>query len=268
MQLNDLPWNIDFAVRERLEDCRSTRQPSPIFTACAFDIFEVIEQVNAGLVYASLRNDTGKSCQHIAAQYGSCGVLRILVAIHSIEITVDVVKAAARNRGSGKEVMALLLERRGDQVEITEDVVKAAARNRGSGKEVMALLLEKRGDQVEITEDVVKAAARNRGSGREVMALLLEKRGDQVEITEEVVKAAAGNWLDGKDMMALLLEKRGDQVEITEEAVASVRENKSTKGFVDKTTITRSCGQVSWALGTISALVLLLLVGFQGVLKT
>ncbi len=50
-------------------------------------------------------------------------------------------------------MMALLLEH-GD-IPITEEVVKAAARNRRSGKEVMALLLE-HGD-IPITEEVVKA---------------------------------------------------------------------------------------------------------------
>jgi hypothetical protein len=44
------------------------------------------------------------------------------------------VKAAASNRRNGKEVMALLLDRRGDRIEVTEDVVKAAARNWRIGK--------------------------------------------------------------------------------------------------------------------------------------
>ena len=55
----------------------------------------------------------------------------------------------------------MLLDRRGDQIQITEDVVKAAASNWENGKEVMALLLDRRGDQIQITEDVVKAAASN-----------------------------------------------------------------------------------------------------------
>jgi hypothetical protein len=38
--------------------------------------------------------------------------------------------------------MALLLERRGDEVKITDEVVKAAAGNKRSGGEVMTLLLE------------------------------------------------------------------------------------------------------------------------------
>ena len=58
-------------------------------------------------------------------------------------------------------MMELLLDRGGDQIQITEDVVKAAASNWRNGEEMMALLLDRRGDQIQITEDVVKAAASN-----------------------------------------------------------------------------------------------------------
>lgn len=62
-----------------------------------------------------------------------------------------------------------------ERVLITEEVVKAAAGNLWSGKEVMMLLLEKRGADVVITEEVVKAAAGNKYSGEKVMMLLLDK---------------------------------------------------------------------------------------------
>ncbi|CAD6446264.1 b7a5bf77-39d6-4c44-a99b-040df980e6b2, partial [Sclerotinia trifoliorum] len=68
-----------------------------------------------------------------------------------------------------KEIMMLLLEKRGAEVVITEEVVKAAAENRYSGKEIMMLLLEKRGAEVVITEEVVKAAAENRKSGSRLL---------------------------------------------------------------------------------------------------
>jgi len=145
-------------------------------------------------------------------------VLRELLdhaTIQRIKVTDKVVKVAAGNTGSGKEVMELLLEKRGNEVEITTEVVKAVAVN--GGKEVMELLLEKRGNEVEITTEVVKAAVGNY-RGKEVMELLLEKRGNEVEITTEVVKAAVGSYR-GKEVMELLLEKRGNEVEITAEVV-------------------------------------------------
>jgi hypothetical protein len=105
-----------------------------------------------------------------------------------IPMTEEVVKAAAENEQTGEEVMALLL----DRIPITGVMVSMVA-GRFDGK-VMALLLDRRGDQITITKEVVKAAAGNSQSGKEVMALLLDRRGDQVAITEEVVKAAMGNY--------------------------------------------------------------------------
>ena len=55
--------------------------------------------------------------------------------------------AATTNDSNSKEVITLLLDRRGDEVHITSDVVKAAAKNSGSGKKVIALLLDWRGDK-------------------------------------------------------------------------------------------------------------------------
>ena len=121
---------------------------------------------------------------------------------HAAQITE---KEVVRIAQSSKEVMMLLLDRRGGNVPITEGVVKAAAGNEGSGEGIMTLLLNQRGSDVPITEGVVKAAAGNKGSGEGIMALLLNQRGGDVLITEGVVKAAAGNKGWGEGIMALLL---------------------------------------------------------------
>ncbi|KAK4205473.1 ankyrin repeat-containing domain protein [Triangularia verruculosa] len=109
--------------------------------------------------------------------------------------------------------MTLLLNRRGDQINITEEVVKAAAGNWQNGKEVMTLLLDRRGDQITITEEVVKAAAGNEGNGKEVMTLLLDRRGDHITITEEVVKAAA---TCGQNLVLSLL-RENDLISVQDE---------------------------------------------------
>jgi hypothetical protein len=44
--------------------------------------------------------------------------------------------------------MTLLLQQRGEKVKVTEEVVKAAAGNWSSGKELMELLLQQRGAQL------------------------------------------------------------------------------------------------------------------------
>ncbi|KAF4455375.1 Vegetative incompatibility protein HET-E-1 [Fusarium austroafricanum] len=183
-----------------------------------------------------------------AASSGYASVISVLLDLGG-KVTAAVTQAAAGNSGNGKDVMALLLDRRGDEITITEEVVKTAAGNYRNGKKVMALLLDRRGDEISITEkvvsiiaksfdkeimellldrrgdeititeEVVKAAAGNYGNGKKVMALLLDRRGDEITITEEVVKAAAGNSWNGKDVMELLLDRRGDEITITEEVV-------------------------------------------------
>jgi hypothetical protein len=83
-----------------------------------------------------------------------------------------VVKAAAGNSENSKNVMALLLDRRGDNVKITEEVVKVAGNSLNS-KEVMTLLLHQRGEDVKITEEVVKSVAK---TGHESVLNLLKQR--------------------------------------------------------------------------------------------
>ncbi|CZR65557.1 uncharacterized protein PAC_15457 [Phialocephala subalpina] len=61
----------------------------------------------------------------------------------------------------GQEVMSLLRNQRGAEVQITEEVVIAAAGNASSGQKVIALLLDQRGAEVKITEEVLKEAASN-----------------------------------------------------------------------------------------------------------
>ncbi|KAK2732923.1 hypothetical protein FQN57_002444, partial [Myotisia sp. PD_48] len=112
-------------------------------------------------------------------------------------------------RAGHEEILSFLIYKADKDVKILECVTIAAAGNTRNGEKIMALLLDRRGDQVTITEEVVKAAARN-WNGEEIMTLLLDRRGDQVTITEEVVKAAARNW-NGEKIMTLLLDRRGDQ---------------------------------------------------------
>lgn len=119
------------------------------------------------------------------------------------------VETIAANTENGREMMALLLEYRGDEIKITEKVVKAAAENSKSGKEVMELLLELQGDEVNITEEVIQVVTGNTENGKEVLMLLLDRKGNDIQITEEVIRAAAYNENYGKEIIRLLLEHGG-----------------------------------------------------------
>ncbi|GFF75827.1 vegetative incompatibility protein HET-E-1 [Aspergillus udagawae] len=209
------------------------------------------------LIDRDFRTPNGVTPLEEGARHGKIYTVGTLLSYMSEKEIIHqrVIEAAARTSENGRDIMALLLERRGDQIQITEDVVKAAARNWSSGEDIIILLLEQRGDQIQITEDVVKAAADNWISGKDIMALLLDRQGDQVhltkkvvatiikqfdksvvallidqqayqiQITEDILKAAAGNERSGKDIMTLLLEQRGDQIQITEGVVKAAADN-------------------------------------------
>ena len=175
-------WGIPCLVHFGLTNMTKITEPS---NSCAS---------SKGFDNADFKTENGVTPLEEAVRAGQIDVTAIFLEKIMPGMVIDLkVLLAAASIENAKEMMALLLDRRGDQIQITEDVVKAAASNWGNGKEVMALLLDRRGDQIQITEDVVKAAASNYGNGKEVMALLLDRRGDQIQITEDVVKAAASN---------------------------------------------------------------------------
>lgn len=143
-----------------------------------------------------------------------------------IQITEGVVKAAAENERWGKDVMTVLLQR-GDETQVTEEAVIQIARS--FDREVMKLLLEKKGAGVQITKGVVRAAAENKGLGGDVMRVLLQG-GDEVRVTEEAVSQIAG--LFDREMMELLLQKKGADVQITEEVVRAASRNDQGEGVI------------------------------------
>lgn len=103
----------------------------------------------------------------------------------NIQITEGVVQAAAENREWGRGAMTVLLQGV-DEIRITEEaVIKIAGL---FDREMMELLLEKKGANVQITEEVVRAAARNDG-GEGVISFLLEQGGDRVQNIVKTIDA-------------------------------------------------------------------------------
>lgn len=98
--------------------------------------------------------------------------------------------------GRHDHVMKALLEKRGDDIQITPEMVVAAAGNWESGEGVMKILLEKPGGDIKITPEVVVAAAENGGSGEGVMKILLEERGGDIQMRLEWKKILRGNYAE------------------------------------------------------------------------
>ena len=91
------------------------------------------------------KTENGVTPLEEAVRAGQIGVTAIFLEkiMPGAVMDLKMLLAAASTEKNAKEMMALLLDRRGDQIQITEDVVKAAASNIGNGKAVMALLLDR-----------------------------------------------------------------------------------------------------------------------------
>lgn len=146
-----------------------------------------------------------------AARAGKYEIMVILLQHppSTMNIKPAVVVAAAANKIHGERLIESLFgNRQKNQIQITANVLEAAARNEGKGKEIMELLLDRLGNNVEISENLVKIAASNWRNAK-VMALLLGKHGDQIKITKDVMRAA--RKCKNEEMMRLLnseLERR------------------------------------------------------------
>ncbi|OCL07799.1 hypothetical protein AOQ84DRAFT_389280 [Glonium stellatum] len=186
-------WDVRMALEDTVPTANSALFAG-LLIACAFDFEEYIEDmVGRAVLTIQCVNTQGRSPLHVAARNGSCASLSRLLEQDRqyIEITEGVVKAAAGNRRSGKEVMALLLNRRGADVRITEEVVKAAAGNWSSGKEVMALLLDQQEVNIQIIEQVIVLIIKS--FNKNIVILLFNRQEADVQITKKVVKAAIEN---------------------------------------------------------------------------
>jgi hypothetical protein len=169
--------------------------------------FEITEEV------LSAAADTGVEAIELLLQ--RCG--------SRFRITEPVLKAAVGG-WKAKEVTAMLLEQRSDEINITEEVLKTAASVEGGETHALGMLLKQPCDPSNITEDVFEAAAGNEGHGMEMVKLLLDNCARHVKITERIFKAAAGNW-KGEKIIALLFEYGGDESEVTPEVLQAAAEN-------------------------------------------
>jgi hypothetical protein len=145
--------------------------------------------------------------------YGKEVMALLLTQRADVPITEEMVVGIVRRMD--ETVVAILLEQRGADVQITEEVVEAAAGNWKSGRNVTTLLLNYQETDLQITKGMIMAAANNGGDGKEVMTLLLDRRGANAQIAEEVVIAVVEHM--DEDEVALLLEQ-GD-VQVTEEVI-------------------------------------------------
>jgi hypothetical protein len=102
-----------------------------LLVACAFDLEELAKViVDESCQSVQCTNRMGRNPLLVAVRHGSCASLTVLLKLDRqyIQITEEVVEAAAGNYSSGEQVMTLLLDRRGADIQITEKAVAAIVR--------------------------------------------------------------------------------------------------------------------------------------------
>jgi nucleoside phosphorylase len=151
-------------------------------------------------------------------------VLALLLDTRREEVqnTPNLLKTVVVNYQKGKEITEMLLDKLGDEIQLTEDVIMALA-TQGS-VDTMKLLLQRRSSDVQITEDIVEKMASGGPRPRDMLAFLLEVPGMEIPITHNVVKIAAANW-KGEKLIQILLKWRGHEMEITQEIVKAAAGN-------------------------------------------
>ncbi|KAF4422623.1 Heterokaryon incompatibility protein 6 [Colletotrichum fructicola] len=128
--------------------------------------------------------------------------------------------------------LEILLDTPGRHIEITENVLAAAASNSECGGYMMDLLLDRR-DEIVITENVLKAAVGNPGTGSFVLKLLFERKADHITVTEDLIWAAARQdvWTatteeeevnDVLDMLRVLFSWKGCNPALGREGAAEI----------------------------------------------
>ncbi|KAB8228766.1 uncharacterized protein BDW43DRAFT_315536 [Aspergillus alliaceus] len=178
-------------------------------------------------------------------------------------IPESVLETAAKNPVCGRDVVAVILHRRG-YINITESALKAAAQNRGQEGEVVSLLLDHRESELEITEDVLlKATVNDPGNTKEVMMILLERHRGRLHLSDNIVEKdpitlnssllteTSYNALSGGEVMEVLLKRCSSPEYIT----ANLLINFSTYGEVNNFLLEHRRGQIEMTEDIISDVV-------------
>lgn len=106
-------------------------------------------------------------------RYGS-DICRSIKISGGPRMNVAIMKSAIGNRDHGREILDMLKDKWENDVEITEEMMILAAENKGTGYDIMELLLKSAGHQVLVTGPVFEAAANNEIHSKRMTQLLFQ----------------------------------------------------------------------------------------------
>ena len=138
-------------VEQGLTNKLMSSGPEPLFGACAFDLVGVAQQKMTLMSLLDLENREGSSPLYVAMRFHSLRVMRVLLNCPQISVGGEVLYTAAR---TGADIIALLLDLRGEQLTFSSDVLSAAARN----EKVLRLLIDRRASDIIFAEELACVA--------------------------------------------------------------------------------------------------------------
>lgn len=135
-----------------------------------------------------------------------------------VEITEELLIAAAQNPGCGDDVTDLLLSLETGDYNVTA-IAEAAASNFAMGEEVIKVLFRLKGDYIVTTSRLLTNAVQNAGSGLGILEFLFKEQPYYMTATESTVIAAIGNQETGIDALKLLLRHCPSEIAITKDII-------------------------------------------------
>ena len=155
----------------------------------------------------------------------TCGTDMLAVVLKhrkGIRISQDLLVAVFFNYGSGRGKTIDLILEYDETIEVSEDMLKAAAGNWSGGEDIFSAIF-KHNKKTKVNEDTLIAATGNTSSGAYILSAILS-HDKETEVSENTLRAAARNdWNGGDIFSAILIHTKN--IIISMEVICAIAEN-------------------------------------------
>ncbi|KAL4919885.1 hypothetical protein BDW62DRAFT_199304 [Aspergillus aurantiobrunneus] len=123
----------------------------------------------------------------------------------------DVVVQAACNEN--KEIIEFLVQILGGKLPVTGHVIRALARNRQSGPEILSLFVNRLEESFYLRDNVVKTVAMHGNAA--LITILIDRLENRFPLSPDTISAVVSNMENGLEILKLLFDRFGSKVPIT-----------------------------------------------------
>jgi hypothetical protein len=172
-------------------------------------------------------NITSTAIQTIFEEFDK-DVISHLIKQKGKDIVIDFKLAnAVAKKAGGREVMMLLLDRKGEDIDITSTAIQTIFEV--FDKNVISHLIKRKGKDIVIDFKLANAVAKKAG-GREVMLLLLDWKGEDIDITSTAAETIFEEF--DKDVAIRLITRMGKNIKITWKMVKAASKKEGGKEVI------------------------------------